>query len=494
MVAAGAILVSALGFAYGHGNNIAPVPSEALSPVSVESLSSAFRHAARSVAPSVVHIVAVDHVDMAEMPREHPGGGIPDFFGEDGLRRFFDQLRPRLAPQTQQMPGGPERRGQGTGFITRADGHIVTNNHVVADADGLTVKLHDGREYDATVVGRDAESDLAVLRIDAEDLEAVIFGNSDGIETGEWVIAVGSPFGLEQTVTAGIVSATGRTGMGLATFENFIQTDAAINPGNSGGPLVNLRGEVVGVNTAISTRNGGNMGIGFAIPSSMARTVTESIIEHGRVARGWLGVQIQPLTEALAASFDLASTDGVLIADVVTDGPSAAAGLQAGDIVVQVNGKDIATPNELLAIVARAAPGSALELAVVRDGTERMSRVTLGERPGRDRRNGSGRIPHAPSRDLGLALEPLTADLAGRLGLSDADAGGVVVNGVDPRGPAAAAGLRAGDVILRVGPRDVTDEGSFWSAISHEELDAGVRQHVHRGGSKHFLTLRTPSE
>jgi serine protease Do len=465
-----------------------------MAPVaSAEQLSSAFKSAARRVAPSVVHIVAVNRDHVAALPREFPGGGngLPDLFGDEALRRFFDQMRPHVRPQAQQGPGGPERRGQGTGFVARADGYIVTNNHVVAEAEELLVTLQDGREYDAAVVGTDAESDLAVLKIEARDLEPVAFGESDGIETGEWVIAVGSPFGLEQTVTAGIVSATGRTGMGLATFENFIQTDAAINPGNSGGPLVNLRGEVVGMNTAISTRNGGNLGIGFAIPSRMVRSVSDSIIEHGRVSRGWLGVQIQPLTEDLARTFGLDGGAGVLIADVVAGGPSAEAGLKAGDVVTAVDGADVGSPSELLGLVAQAAPGERLELTIVRDGDERSVRVALGERPGHAPQAGGQSSPYAPPVDLGLAVEPLSSDLAERLG---GIGSGVVVRGIEPGGPAAACGLRRGDAILKVGATAVTDPRAFWSAVSEQDLSAGARLHVWRGGLKHFLILKTQSE
>jgi serine protease Do len=488
-----ALVGSAIGLTRAEGD----AADRAVAPAPAEQLSSAFTSAARRVGPSVVNIVAVDHDQVAALPREFPGGGgdrFPDLFGDEGLRRFFDQMRPDLRPQAQQTPGrpgGPERRGQGTGFVARADGYIVTNNHVVAGAEALVVTLQDGREYDAVVVGTDAESDVAVLRIEAGDLDPVVFGESDGIETGEWVIAVGSPFGLQQTVTAGIVSATGRSGMGLATFENFIQTDAAINPGNSGGPLVNLRGEVVGMNTAISTRNGGNLGIGFAIPSHMVRTVSDSIIDHGRVSRGWLGVQIQPLTDDLARTFGLDTAEGVLIADVVAEGPSAEAGLEAGDIVTAVDGNKVASTGELLGIVAQSAPGTQLALTIVHEGAERTVRVALGERPGSEAQPTGQASPHTPSADLGLAVEPLTEEAADRPGGVKS---GVVASAIDPGGPAAACGLRQGDVILKVGATAVADPRAFWSALSREDLTAGARLHVMRGGLKHFLILKSPSE
>jgi serine protease Do len=491
--AAGVVLVTAIGLAGVSGEpSHAEVGSVAAQPGSADSLSAAFKQAARTVAPSVVHITVVDRdrVAMAPhgLPPGFPHGNGP---GEDFFRRFFEQMQPRLEPQTQQAPGrpgSPERHGQGTGFIVGADGYIVTNNHVVGGAEELTVRLHDGREYEATVVGTDAESDVAVVRIGASGLDAVAFGESDGLEVGEWVIAVGSPFGLEQTVTAGIVSATSRTGMGLATFEHFIQTDAAINPGNSGGPLVNLRGEVIGVNTAITTRSGGYQGIGFAIPSSMVRDVMDEIIEDGRVSRGWLGVNIQPLTDDLAGSFGLDDTKGVLIADVLADGPSAEAGLEPGDVVTHIGGQPVTGTSELMNAVASADPGEVLEIELIRNGEPRTVRVTLGERPA-PQQLASGATGPDLSGELGLAIQPLTPEAAERFGLS-ADRGVLVAN-VMPGSAAAEAGLRPGDVILKVGTRSVNTPRDFWSALSGEKLDDGVRLLVQSGPAKRFVILRS---
>jgi len=394
---------------------------------SAESLSSSFKEAAAAVAQSVVHIMV-------------------------------------------------DQRGQGTGFVVRDDGFIVTNNHVVADADEVTVRLAGGREYNAVVIGTDPETDLAVIRIEAPDLSPARLGDSSALEVGEWVIAVGSPFGLEQTVTAGIVSATGRRGMGLATFENFIQTDAAINPGNSGGPLVNLDGEVVGMNTAITTRTGGSAGIGFAIPSNMIRTVTDSIIDSGHVSRGWLGIQIQPLTDDLALSFGAPDAHGALIAEVIPDGPSDEAGLEAGDIVTDIGGRHLQQPGDLLHAVAGSRPGARVDVEVLRDGRPRAFEVTLGTRPAPSEEGAAG--AGNPALDLGLMVEP------------NGDQG-VIVSAVERGGAAETAGVRRGDVILMVGPTTVSTPAEFRRALVGRDIAAGVRLLVQRGQGRLFLVIKS---
>ncbi len=452
---------------------------------SAESLSSSFKEAARNVAPSVVHIMATGRADVAGLAGDR-GPGVP--FGNDLFKRFFDQLQPRreVWPPRPSASNGPRQSGQGTGFVVRADGYIVTNNHVVARAEQLTVRFNDGREYEASIVGTDPDTDLAVIKVDVTGLDPVEFGKSRELEVGEWVIAVGSPFGLEQTVTAGIVSATGRSGMGLATFENFIQTDAAINPGNSGGPLVNLRGEVVGVNTAITTRSGGSMGIGFAIPSRMVRAVMDGIITNGRVSRGWLGVQIQTLTAKLARSFGAPATVGVLIADVIADGPSHQAGIEAGDIVTVADGRPIEKPGDLLNAIAESAPGSTIEIEVFRDGTRRSFEVTLGTRPA----PGDAIAAATPAADLGLTVERLTPGIAGELGVEPGR--GVVVSTVQRGGIADASGVRRGDVVIKVGPTEVFDPDAFRATLAREDVTAGVRLLLQRGTAKHFVVLKKP--
>ncbi len=460
------LLMAALGMAgvFADSATSFTASSSTASSGAATDLSAAFKRAAAQISPSVVHITVTQKADVVAVS---PHGRAPSTpFGEEFFRRFFGDMQPPHAqPNAQQS--------QGTGFVVSDDGYIVTNNHVVRGADAITVLLADDREYAATIVGTDPETDLAVIRIEADGLDPVRFGASRELEVGEWVIAVGSPFGLEQTVTAGIVSATGRTGMGLATFENFIQTDAAINPGNSGGPLVSLNGEVVGVNTAISSRSGGFNGIGFAIPSQTVRGVMESLIDDGRVSRGWLGVQVQKLTPDLAASFGLEDTGGSLVATVVADGPAADAGLEAGDLIVALDGVPIEDTAALLNAIALTEPGARLQVELIRDGERRTFEVTLGERP-----TSAAGLAGGEDAMQSLGLEVQTTDQ------------GVVVRWVAPGGPAHAAGLRPGDLILKVGAADVDNEDGFRSALRGEAVDDGIRLLVQRGAGRLFLILK----
>jgi serine protease Do len=450
-------------------------------------MSNAFKQVTKALAPAVVHITSTDKIEPVTSGRrggqltpEMPEGLSP--FEDEFFRRFFDQS-PGMTPQPR------ERVGQGTGVIVKPDGYIVTNNHVVAQADNIKVKLSDDREYEATVVGTDVETDLAVIKIEAEGLTAARFGDSAKLEQGEWVVAIGNPFGLDHTVTAGIVSAKGRNNMGLATFEDFIQTDAAINPGNSGGPLVNLYGEVVGINSAISSRTGGNMGIGFAIPSNMVKSVFESIIETGSVERGWLGVSIQALTEDLAKSFNFEGTQGVLLADVIEDTPAARSGLKAGDIVVKVDSRRTNAPTELLDMVAKTKPGEKVTLEVYRDGKVQTIDVTLGERPAQVAARGGESSPSEPVEDLGLRVQTLTPELAQRLGVRDVR--GVVITAVESGSPAAQVGLQQGDVIGRVGETPVRSAEDFSRAMSSADLENGVRLQIHTPNGTRFVVLKS---
>ncbi|MDM7915861.1 MAG: Do family serine endopeptidase, partial [Candidatus Eisenbacteria bacterium] len=325
--------------------------------------SKAFVHIAKQVLPSVVTITSERTVQVTGMPG--PGGGFR-FFGDDFFR-FFNT--PERVPQT----------GSGSGVIISPDGYVLTNNHVVREADQIRVTLEDGRTFDAEMVGTDPKSDVAVIRIKADDLVPARLGNSDELEVGEWVLAVGNPFQLSSTVTAGIVSAVGRSNIGLADYEDFIQTDAAINPGNSGGALVNLDGEVVGINTAIATRSGANEGVGFAIPINMASRIKDSLIHEGKVVRGWLGVNIQNLNESTAEIFGLDRPQGALVSQVVPGSPAADAGLRVRDVITEIDGRPVKDVEDLQLQVVDRAPGTRVKLTVQREGRDRTVEVKLGE-------------------------------------------------------------------------------------------------------------------
>jgi serine protease Do len=370
--------------------------------------------------------------------------------------------------------------------IVSEGGYILTNNHVVAGADEVTVALSDDRRLTAEVVGTDDKSDVAVLKVDAENLLPAPLGDSDAIRVGQWVLAIGSPFGLDQTVTAGIVSAKGRADVGIADYEDFIQTDAAINPGNSGGPLVNLEGEVVGINTAIASRTGGFMGVGFAIPSNMARTIMENIIDDGRVERGWLGAMIQDLSPELAESFNFHSTDGVLIGDVVPDGPADKAGIRAGDIVTKFNGKPVRKMSQLRNAVASTAPETEAEVEVFRDGKRMTRTVTIGLLEGRYVAGGG-----TPSAfDLGMTVQTLTPEMAQQAGF-ERDEKGVIVTQVESGSLAARVGIRPGDLIVAVGAARIGDLGDFREAMRESDVRRGIRMQVKREGVQRFVFLKS---
>jgi serine protease Do len=447
-------------------------------------LSNAFRSVAETLRPSVVQIISIDHPPFAggEGRGARPNRNqIPE--------QFRDLLpeNPRNGPDANQRQ--PDRMGQGTGVIATADGLVITNNHVIAGADEVKILLHDGRETTATVIGADPATDLAVLRIDASDLVAAKFGDSDESQVGDWVIALGSPFGLSQTVTAGIVSALGREGMGLATFENYIQTDAAINPGNSGGPLANIYGEVIGINSAISSATGGNDGIGFAIPSRMVQRIVNDLATDGTVERGWLGVNIQPLDEELAASFGHDTRSGVLVAGVLDGTPAASAGLEPGDIVLNINGRRTDTPAGLARRIADFTPDTAVSLEFLRNG-ERLTRTAvLGVRPGSESTTEVEEAPEPETPSLGLELAPLDETMRREAGLASET--GLFVKGVLADGPAAAAGIEPGDAIIRINGLEPTSIGDFQGVLDGLEPDQTIRLLIERRGMTRFILVET---
>ncbi len=463
-------------------------------------LSNAFRTISSAVAPSVVNINTVQ-----EIVERVPERRRLDPFGDDFFERFFgpspDRARPRDRDdedQPRERERRRERRGQGSGVIVSPDGYIVTNYHVIGNADTINVHLDSGRQYKAEVIGTDAATDLAIIRIDARGLTAARFASTPS-EPGEWVLAMGNPFGLDHTVTAGIVSATGRQigiirdQQGMLGIENFIQTDAAINPGNSGGPLVNLRGEVVGINTAIISRTGTYMGVGFAIPADLVKSVMTSLIDDGEVSRGWLGVAIENLDQELAESYGYVGIDGVVITDVTPGSPADEAGLKPEDIVMSINNRPTARGNQLQTIVATFTPGTEIEMKVFRGGEEKMIPVTLGRRPTseelvaqmRGERSGPAT---AASEKLGITVKEMTSEMAERLGFREP--AGVIVDQIRSDSAAARTAMRPNDVILSVDGTDIGSIGQFEEAMEGANLSTGVRLRVRSGGSTRIMLLR----
>src|SRR5881296_1992697 len=407
----------------------------------LHAMEEAFTTVADRVTPAVVNVSTV--------PRKQPAEEAPErfreFFGEEFYERFF-RRRPR-----------EDTRASGSGVIVDAKGYVMTNNHVIENAQDITVRLSDGRKFTAKLVGRDPKTDLAVLKVDAPALLPVAeLGDSDQLRVGQWAIAIGNPFGLDRTVTVGIVSATARNRVGVATYENFIQTDASINPGNSGGPLLNLDGKVIGINTAIVAAG---QGIGFSIPINQAREVMRQLIAGGRVVRGWLGIVIQDVTDELASSFGVRERQGVLIADVMKGGPAEVAGVRAGDVVVQFAGETVREVPELQRRVAAVTPGQSVTLVVVRDEARLPMTVAVAEMPTDE--------PAAARSDAmwGLTIEPLPADDPATL-LGRSFSRGVVITEVAPGSAAERAGLQRGDIILAVKGRTVGDAATFYRELA----------------------------
>ncbi len=435
---------------------------------SARGLSLAFNHVAQELAPSVVF---VQRKDLRVV------GAQRDFFGRI-VRRGREEL---------------QTSGNGSGVIVSDDGLVLTNNHVIEGAEELEVQLTDGRTYAAEVLGADPATDIAVLKIDAQGLKPARLGDSDDLQVGDWVLAMGSPFGLSNTVTAGIVSATGRQNLGIGRntgravqYEEFIQTDAAINPGNSGGPLVNLDGEVVGINTAIFSRSGGNIGLSFAVPTAIAERVMRTIVENGRVARGWLGVTLEAITpdDAEFMGLDARPIKGVLVAAVEPDSPADKAGIEKGDVILAADGRPAEEVSRLINTIALSGPDREIELITLRDGVERRVSATLAEREAYIRQMlGVVDVP-----TIGVGVVTLT-DRAAAPGV---DAKGLFVYDIDPEGIAAKSGLREQDVILRAAGRELLDAADLDGAIEELRDRGSVELFVQRGARRGTITLRAP--
>ncbi|TAK06048.1 MAG: DegQ family serine endoprotease [Candidatus Manganitrophaceae bacterium] len=425
--------------------------------------------------PAVVNISTIGNRE-----RDHASS---DSFPEDSFFRKFFGEEP---PQRRKMEGPV----QGSGVIIDPDGYIITNQHVVEEAKEIRVILNDRREFPGKIIGSDAKSDLAVVKIDAQDLPAAPWGDSSFLQVGEYALAIGNAFGLTETVTLGIISAVGRANVGIADYEDFIQTDAPINPGNSGGALVNIRGELIGVNTAIFSEGGGSLGIGFAIPSNMAKPVMESLIKTGRVVRGWLGLSIQEVTPALSVEFGLSKPQGVLVGDFLVDSPADKAGVQRGDIIWEANGKSVDSTGQFRNLIASAPVGSPLKMKVYRGGRSKEIVAIVEEQPRdavREEKPPEQKTSRPPAS--GIRVREMTPEGAEECRLHRGQPG-VVVDAVAPGSSAEEAGLQQGDILVEVNRKPLGNVKEYEEAILKLKRDQTVLLLVDRGGRTFFMTVR----
>ena len=433
---------------------------------------------AKELNPVVVNISTTQVIKQRPMvPFPEFRSPFEDFFGDE-FRNFGE------APEREF-----KRQSLGSGFIINKEGYILTNNHVVENAEEIIITLSEKREkeYKAKVIGKDTRLDVALIKVDANgDLPVAALGDSDKLEIGEWVMAIGNPFGLSHTVTAGIVSAKGRV-IGAGPYDNFIQPDAAINPGNSGGPLFNLKGEVIGINTAIIA---GGQGVGFATPINMAKDILLQLKEKGKVTRGWIGVSIQEVTPDLAQSFGLKDKQGALVSSVNKDEPADKGGIKAGDIIVEFDGKAITEVSDLPRTVASTAPSKTVKVRVIRDGKEKVLNVTVGtmkEDEG-EAAIGGEKEDLAPEKQLGFAVQSITPDIARRLDLKDSD--GVIVTSVKPNGPAALAGMKSGDIIKEINRKEVKNLKEYKETMKGAAKADSVLLRIMRGANSFYVAIK----
>ncbi len=421
----------------------------------IQNTSKAFTTIAQKAMPGVVFINVEKTIETGQSVSPFEFNNPFDLFNDDFFNRFFGYRYPQMQPRKYKQ------MGMGSGFIISHDGYILTNHHVVGDADKITVRLKGGQEYEAKIIGSDSSSDVALIKIeDNKNLPVLPLGDSDSLEVGEWVMAIGNPFGLDHTLTVGVVSAKGRTTVGISDYEDFIQTDAAINPGNSGGPLINLNGEVIGINSAIFSRSGGYMGIGFAIPINMVKAIKEQLIEHGEVKRGYLGVYLQDLTNELRESFQLENTEGVLVSDVTEDSPAEETGIKHGDVIVEYMDRKVQNSGQLKNMVGLTPPGTKAKIVIVRDGKRKVVIAKLDSIE-------NARFADVSQTDimkkLGFSVQNLTEELARQFGYQET--WGVIVSQVDPGTPAQFSGLKPGVLILEVNRKEVRNVQDFLRAI-----------------------------
>lgn len=452
----------------GHAPFVSPhVPKQILET------SKAFSEIAGAVSPAVVNISTTKVVRRDVVP-----------FFQDPFSEFFGPFR------DFRLPKKWKEQSLGSGVIVSTEGYIITNNHVVEQADEIKVTLLDKRSFKARVIGTDQKTDISVIKVDAKDLPTIQWGDSDTLQVGEFVLAIGNPFGLSHTVTMGIISAVGRANVGIADYEDFIQTDAAINPGNSGGPLVNIRGELIGINTAIFSKSGGYQGIGFAVPSNMVRSVMDQLEKKGKVARGWLGVSIQEVTPDLAHKFGLKTSEGALVGDIIKGSPAEKYGIRRGDVIKEFNGKAVKDAGHLRNMVAQTRAGAEVTAVVLRGDKEYSLKVVIAELP--------TEIAEGPGEGLegsevvgldGLNVIELTREIARQLGLHKDDKGVVVVK-VDQGSPAEEGGIRKGDVIQEIDKKRIESLQDYNKIISTIRAGDTVLLFVNRGGKKFFVTIK----
>jgi len=478
-IAVAALLLVGAGVGWMEAPWASPQETQSQSRALADQLSDLFASASDKVGPSVVPIFAEQKVETGNFVG--PDTDLRRFFGDDFFRRFFG------------TPEGGERtvRSMGSGVIVSNDGYILTNNHVVSGADKLTVVMEDGKKYEAKVVGTDSHTDVAVIKIDAKNLPAAKLGDSDNVKVGQWVIAVGNPFQLLHSVTAGIISAKGRSSIGLTDYEDFIQTDASINPGNSGGALADLDGNVVGINTAISSPSGASAGVGFAIPINMASHIMDELIKNGKVERGFLALLPQDVNDNLAKAMNLKSTEGALVGDVTPGGPADKAGLKRGDVIVEFQGKKVKNSTDLRNQVAATPPDTKVTVGVLRNGKEIDLRVKLDERPDNPNNNNQRR-PSEPKMNerLGLEVQELTPDIAQQLGYENAH--GVVVSNVSSGTAAGDAGLARGDLIEEVNHSVVESAADLNHQLSKMHSGDTALLLVRRGQNTFFAAIKMP--
>jgi len=483
-------LIIAAGFQWTHETQAQSYVPESSTPAVqndssaltiAEQLSNAFANVAAKVTPSVVTVFTETDLKVQQQP--FSGSPFDQFFGDDFFKRFF---------QSPQPQGNLKRMGLGSGVIIDKDGVILTNNHVVDEANNIKVRLTNGHEFEAKVKGVDPQTDLAVITIDAKDLQAIRMGDSDKARVGDLVLAIGSPLNpqLEHTVTSGIISAKGRSSVGLSQYEDYIQTDAAINPGNSGGALVNLKGELIGINSAIATQTGGFMGIGFAIPTNLAKKVTSDIIEKGKVIRGWLGVYIQDITPEIAKAMKLKVAKGVIVSKVQKGSPAEKAGLKDEDVILSYNGEKIDNSVELSTRVAGTSPGISINLDILRDGSEKNVSAKLGELMPEKVQLAEGQTSYS---DIGLKVSNISPDLVDKYGLPN-DQKGVVVTTVEPNSVATQVGMHEGDVIMKLNRVEINSVNDFNQEIHKVKPGENVLFYVQRGNGNFFVAFTMPEK